>query len=486
MATATKPNTVGHVPPHAAELEKAVLGAAMLEERATRTVLATFQDEKAFYDLAHQHIFRAMRALASAGKAIDSLTVVAQLRELGVLERVGGAAYVAGLTLRVNSSANLETHCRIVQQYYLRRTVINLGLRLSQHGYDEAADPLDLLSEAQLGLNNVHRSVEGRPVQSAAGVYDAVFAQLLAAVENPGLTGIPTGIRELNTATGGWQDSDLVIMAARPGMGKTAAMLHHARTAALDHGKAVAIFSMEMPTEQLITRMIASETGEYTNAELRHGKLRGGAEEVGRLRTLAERLRTDKLLIDDTPGLHIAQLRAKAARLKAEHDIALVLVDYIQLMKGEAKGSREQEIGSISRGLKEMAKELNVPVIALAQLSRDVEKRGGEHRPKLSDLRESGSIEQDADLIIFLWRGEYYDITEYSDGASTANTILYDLAKHRSGAQGEVITGCTMHNGRFFDLGSADAEYASLQVGPTQLGALPASKFDEPDNDLPF
>ncbi|WP_162549662.1 replicative DNA helicase [Hymenobacter nivis] len=490
LAAATRPIpalAVGHVPPHNAALEAAVLGALLLEADALRTVLGILPSEKAFYVPAHRFIFRAVRTLFAAGQAIDQLTLTVQLRADGVLERVGGPHFVAGLTMKINSAAHIESHCRLVQEYQARRQLITTSTRLMQHAYDEGEDALGLLTAAQLELNGLHKGLESKAVQTAASTYDGVFADLVKAVESPDLTGVSTGLRALNDVSAGWQDSDLIVLAARPGMGKTAALLHFARTCALDLGRAAAIFSMEMPTKQLMQRMVASEVPGYSNADLRRGNIAGGVPQVHQLYEAAKRLRTDKLLIDDTPGLSIFQLRAKAARLKAEHGVALILVDYIQLMKGETKGNREQEIGSITRGLKELAKELDVPVIALSQLSRSVETRGGDKRPQLSDLRESGSLEQDADMVVMLWRGEYYGIEEYSDGTPTQDTILFDICKHRNGALGEVIAGCSMKRGTFFDLGEGNTEAYEIEVGPrmVRLGALPTSQFEDPAN-LPF
>ncbi|MDO7846463.1 replicative DNA helicase [Hymenobacter sp. M29] len=481
---------LGYLPPHDLATERAILGAMMLEAPALATVLGIITTEAVFYGIAHQFIFKAIRALFEAGEGVDQITVVTQLRKLGVLERAGGPFAVADLTTKVNSSAHLETHCRLVQEFYARREIIEAGTRMAQHGYDDGADPLDLVTEAQTRLINLHGTMETKQVAGGEEVYDAAFRALAQAMQQEGMTGVDTGIRELNRATNGWQPSDLIVLAARPGMGKTAAMLHFARTCALDLGEACAIFSLEMPKLQLMQRMIASELEGYANSDLRAGRV-ASEEEFNRIYKAAARLKTPKLRIDDTSGLSIQQLRAKAVRLKAEHDIKLVLVDYIQLMKGSQKGNREQEIGSITRGLKELAKELNVPVIALSQLSRDVEKRGGERRPQLSDLRESGSIEQDADAIVFLWRGEYYEIEEYQDGTATKDTLLFDLAKHRNGALGEIITGCHISEGRFFDL-KQEGAFADLQVGAAvvKLGGLPNStehtREDDDDNDLPF
>lgn len=428
-----------------------MLGAALLEAPAQLTLLTTLTTEEVFYSANHQQVYLAMRDLVQAGQHADMLTVVAQLRHRGTLQRVGGPGFVASLTTKINSAAHLETHCRLLQEQHARRVVIRAGSELATHGYDDTRDPLQLLADAQAHLNGLHRTLETRPSQTAAAAFDATFDRLAHAVQQKGLTGIPTGLAQLDGLTGGWQPADLIILAARPAMGKTAALLHFARTAALDHGQHTAIFSLEMPTLQLMQRMIASEVPGYSNSDLRRGNLPGGLDQVAHVREQAQRLRTHGHLLhlDDTPGLSIQQLRAKCARLHAQHPLGLVLVDYIQLMRGDTKGNREQEVSSISRGLKELAKELNAPVIALSQLSRDVEKRGGDKRPLLSDLRESGSLEQDADCIVFLWRGEYYDIREYDDGSPTQDTVLFDVAKHRNGATDEIIATCNMRRGVF-------------------------------------
>ncbi|MBD2768444.1 replicative DNA helicase [Hymenobacter sp. BT664] len=460
-AAATSAPNVGHLPPQALDLEAAVLGAALLEADAQRIMLATLPDEQVFYSTAHQQVYLAIRDLVQAGRHADQLTVVQQLRHRGTLERAGGVFAVAKLTLKINSAAHLETHCRILQEHHARRVIITTGTELTAYGYDNTRDPLDLLTVAQSNLTSLHRSLETKASQTAAQAFDTTFERLAHAVTQQGTTGIPTGITQLNGLTGGWQPSDLILMAARPGMGKTAALLHFARTAALEHEHHAAIFSLEMPTLQLMQRLVASEVSGYSNSDLRRGNLPGGLDQVAHIRQQAQRLQTHghRLHLDDTPGISIQQLRAKCARLHAQHPLGIVFVDYIQLMRGDVRGNREQEISSISRGLKELAKELNAPVIALSQLSRDVEKRGGDKRPQLSDLRESGSLEQDADSVVFLWRGEYYGISEYSDGASTTDTILFDIAKHHNGAIDEVIASCKLRNGLFSDLGGSQLPF---------------------------
>ena len=453
--------TGSHLPPQALDLEAAVLGAALLEADAQRTLLAILPTEEVFYCTAHQQVYLAIRDLVQRGDHADLLTVTQQLRQRGTLDRTGGPYFVAGLTSRINSAAHFETHCRLLQEQHARRVVIRVGTELTAHGYDQTRDPLELLADAQAHLTGLHRALETRPGQTAADAFEPTFERLAQAVQQRGLTGVPTGLAALDGLTGGWQPGDLIILAARPGMGKTAALLHFARTAALDHGQYTAAFSLEMPTLQLMQRMVASEVPGYSNSDLRRGNLPGGLEQVAHIRQQAQRIQTHghRLYIDDTPGLSIQQLRAKCARLHAQQPLSLVLVDYIQLMRGDTKGNREQEVGSISRGLKELAKELNAPVIALSQLSRDVEKRGGEKRPMLSDLRESGSLEQDADCIIFLWRGEYYNIAEYEDGTATADTILFDIAKHRNGATDEIVADCNLRRGTFQDLTAMPAGF---------------------------
>jgi replicative DNA helicase len=499
MSTATQKPT--HVPPQALQFERAVLGAMMLEKPSVGQVLSQLP-ELAFYKPEHQLIYGAIQALASESQAVDQLTVVHYLKAKGTLERAGGMAYVAGLTMQVNSAANLDSHSRIILQQYMRRAMIEATTKAQAKAYDEGLDPIDVLTELQLQFTSLHQVIDQRPAQTVADHFDAVFAKLEADVLKPGLTGVPTGLTQLNDATGGWQPGDLVVIAARPAMGKTAVMLAEAREASLEHDLHTAIFSLEMPAAQLVQRLISSEVKGYSNSDLRRGNIAGGVDEVASIRAKATRLKSlgHRLHVDDTPGLSIQQVRAKCARLHAEHPLGLVMVDYIQLMKGDqkARGNREQEISSISRGLKELAKELGVPVIALSQLSRDVEKRGGQKRPQLSDLRESGAIEQDADIIMFLWRGEYYKIEEYEDGSPTEGTLLMDIAKNRNGSVGEIIVGCNLKRGLLYDLGTEPGTSAELHAAedfqPRRISVSTAGDFGQPaplsekplDPNLPF
>lgn len=438
----------------------------MLEADATRLLLSLIHLPIIFYSEKHQLVYAAIAALAAERRPVDQLTVVDYLRTAGTLARAGGVGYVAGLTMHINGGGHLEGHCRLLQEAFAQRTLIKVGTRLSQLGFDPQRDALEAVAEAEREIQDFYRTVEQRPPLSVADDFGPMFEQLRQNVGKKGLTGVPTGLTKLNEFTGGWQGGDLIILAGRPAMGKTAVMLHFARVASLDHENRTAIFSLEMPRRQLVQRLVATEVPHYTNSDLRHGQLPGGVEEARQLEQQAERLLRlgHRLLIDDTAGISLAQLRAKCHRLHAESPLGMVMVDYIQLMQGEQKlrGNREQEISSISRGLKALAKDLGVPVIALSQLSRDVEKRGGAKRPQISDLRESGAIEQDADAIIFLWRGEYYGIEEYEDGSSTSDTIILDIAKHRNGDVGEVFAGCQLKHGLVYDLGQGPNDFADL------------------------
>jgi replicative DNA helicase len=480
-----------HLPPQKLSIEAAVLGAAMLEADATRILLSQIQNPKVFYSEKHQAIFTAIALLSEEQRPIDQLTVVDRLRTAGTLERAGGVGYVAGLTMHINGGGHLDGHCRLLQEAFGQRTVIQVGTRVTQLGYDAQRDPLETIAEAEREIQAFYRAVEQRPPLSVADEFEAMFAQLRLDVTKEGMTGVPTGLTKLNEFTGGWQGGDLIVLAGRPAMGKTAVMLHFARAASLDNGKRTAIFSLEMPRRQLVQRLVATEVPRYTNSDLRQGNVAGGVDEVRVLEQQAERLLRlgGRLLIDDTAGISIAQLRAKCHRLHSEEPLELVMVDYIQLMQGEQKsrGNREQEISSISRGLKELAKELGVPVIALSQLSRSVETRGGAKRPQLSDLRESGAIEQDADAIIFLWRGEYYKIDEYDDGSPTKDTVVLDIAKHRNGDVGEVFAGCQLAHGLVYDLGHGPDDFAELPAAaedyqPRRITV--GSDFDK--ENLPF
>jgi replicative DNA helicase len=489
-----------HVPPHADDLEEAVLGAMLSESDALQQALGLLgHREEVFYQPAHRVIFRAVLRLFNAGRAVDIVSMAAQLKADGTLNKAGGPTALVGLTMKVSGGAHMHTHCLQLLEFFSKRLIGEVGRLLVAKAYDEMQDSFALITEAQQLLNRGHETLQLKRPQAVGEIYDSVVDGIVQATLQPGgLTGVPAGLTLLDKLTGGWQPSDLIIIAARPGMGKTSLALANAVHASLA-GYPGAFFSLEMSTRQLVRKMIGTEAG-YTTAQLQKGKLGGGAEEAEYIRTKAARLKTIGLYIDDTPSLSIGEFRAKATRLKSEFGIRFIVVDYLQLMTGDAGnngkpgGNREQEIASISRTLKKVAKELDIPVIALSQLSRSVETRGGDKRPMLSDLRESGAIEQDADIIIFPFRPEYYKVMEDEMGNPTADTTELIVAKNRNGglATGNeaLVVSSKMAFGRYSDFNDMpalpDEPAPSDEKARTDPHRFPASKFEDDDNDLPF
>jgi len=426
---------LGKLPPQAIEVEEAILGALMLERDALTNVIEILRPES-FYKDANRVIFESIVQLFNNSEPVDIKTVVHQLRKNGQLELVGGAYYVSELTTKVNSAANIEYHARIVAEQSIKRELIRISSEIQQDAYEDTIDVFKLLDRSEQSLFDISESHIRKN-------YDKMSSLLHQAIEEieqkkdrkDGLTGVPSGFTALDRVTSGWQASDLVIIAARPGMGKTAFVVSAMRNASVEFNMPVALFSLEMSSVQLVNRLISAE------AELESEKIKKGDladYEWEQLLHKTSKLSEAPIYIDDTPALSILELRAKSRRLVAQHGVKLIIIDYLQLMTGDSSknsgGNREQEIASISRALKGIAKELNVPVIALSQLSRAVETRGGDKRPQLSDLRESGSIEQDADMVIFLYRPEYYDITEDEDGLPTTGMGEVIIAKHRNGS----------------------------------------------------
>lgn len=427
----------GKMPPQALELEEAVLGAIMLEKDAVITVLDILKPES-FYKDAHQKIYRAIIDLSTNEKPIDILTVTEELKKEKYLEEVGGPYYIAQLTNRVASAANIEFHARIIQQKYIQRELIRVTSDIQTKAFDESIDINDLLdySEGQL-FEIAQGNIKKELVKINLLISEAIRQIEEAGKNEENLSGVPTGFTRLDRMTSGWQRSDLVIIAARPSMGKTAFVLSMTRNMAIDHKRPVAVFSLEMASIQLVNRLISCES-ELPSERIRNGRLT--PEEWQQLDAKIKPLENAPIFIDDTPGISIFELRAKCRRLKKQHDIQVVIIDYLQLMTGppETRGNREQEVSIISRSLKSLAKELNVPVIALSQLNRSVEMRTGNKRPQLSDLRESGAIEQDADLVCFIHRPEKYGILEDEEGNSTVGMAEIIVAKHRNGAIGDI------------------------------------------------
>ena len=444
-------NSQGRIPPQAVDLEEVVLGALMLEKEAVNAVIDILSPE-VFYKEAHQIIFAAIKDLFTKSEPVDILTVTNHLKTTGDLEAVGGAYYISQLTNRVVSSANIEYHSRIILQKHIQRQLIQISSETIKDAYEDSADVFDLLDSAenklfQISENNLRRNYDQMPDLVKLAIDDIEKAKNAGSA----LRGVPSGYTELDRITQGWQKSDLIILAARPSMGKTAFALNMARNAAVDFNKPIAFFSLEMSSVQLVTRLISSETS-LTADKLRSGQL--AEYEWQQLNTKVTPLINAKLYIDDTPQLSVFDLRAKCRRLKQQHDIQMIFIDYLQLMtaKTEKNGNREQEISNISRSLKSLAKELNIPVLALSQLSRSVETRPGSKKPILSDLRESGAIEQDADMVLFIYRPEYYGLSEDEDHSSTKGKAVVSIAKHRNGKLGDVELRFVGQYARFEDL----------------------------------
>jgi len=425
---------LGKLPPQAVDMEEAVLGALMLEKDALSTVIDILKPESFYLDT-HKEIYAAIVILFNNSEPIDMRTVVNQLRKNGKIEFVGGAYYIAELTSKVSSAANIEYHARVITEMAIKRALIQVASEIHHDAYEDTTDVFHLLDKTESSLFEISESNIRKNYENMRALMAQAIDELQERKNHKdGLTGVPSGFTALDRMTSGWQKSDLIIIAARPGMGKTAFVVSALRNAAVEFNMPVAIFSLEMSSVQLVNRLISAE------AELESEKIKKGnlAEyEWQQLIHKTNKLSEAPIFIDDTPALSILELRAKCRRLKAQHDVQLVVIDYLQLMSGDASkngGNREQEIASISRALKGIAKELNIPVIALSQLSRAVETRGGDKRPQLSDLRESGSIEQDADMVMFLYRPEYYGITEDEQGMPTQGTGEVIIAKHRNGS----------------------------------------------------
>ena len=430
-------DTTGKLPPRDTELEEVVLGACMLERDAYMNVCDLLVPDS-FYDPVNKKIFEAITTLGLNQRPIDMMTVTEQLRKDGTLEEVGGALHITELTARVYSSANIEYHAGIIAQKYLARRLINFAANVETKAYDESNDVEELLQEAESGLFDISQNQLKREVTQIDPVVNLAIEQIQnAANSESGLSGLQTGYRDLDKITSGWQNSDLIIIAARPAMGKTAFVLSMAKNMAVDYNIPIAIFTLEMSNVQLIKRLISNVAG-LEGEKIKSGRLSN--EEEIRLHSRIRNIYGAPLYLDETPGLSITELRTKARRLVREKGVRMIMIDYLQLMNatGLKLGSREQEVSTISRSLKALAKELDIPIIALSQLNRSTESRE-DKRPVLSDLRESGAIEQDADIVCFIHRPEYYTkATEDGEGINIRGLAYLIVAKHRSGAVGDV------------------------------------------------
>ena len=490
-------NEMGKLPPQALELEQSVIGALMIEKDAFATVADLLRPES-FYSDQHRHIFDAIRALSTKDAPIDILSVVEQLKSMGTLEQAGGVVYLSELTQRVASAAHLRYHAQIVAQKATARDLIGLACQIEEKGYDETQDVDELMQEAEAGVFEISQRSQKRDVTHIFPVITEAFDRMHKASQNEGnISGIPSGFTELDKITSGWQKSDLVIIAARPAMGKTAFVLSMAKNIAVDFNIPVAIFSLEMSNVQLVNRLIMNV------CEIEGGKIRNGRltkAEWDKLENNISILQNAPIYVDDTPGLSVFELRSKARKLVKDKKIQLIIIDYLQLMNanGTNFGSREQEVSIISRTLKGLAKELDIPVIALSQLSRAVEKRDSSNsnvdgkKPLLSDLRESGAIEQDADMVCFIHRPEYYKLYDDGNGKDLRGLGQIIVAKHRNGATDEIWLRFIGKYTRFQNENDAYDEslYADVQYGTqsSKMNSMPieseGAKLD--DTPAPF
>ncbi len=484
----------GRIPPQAVEIEQAVLGAMLIEHGAATIALQMLKAED-FYKQAHQHIYQTLSNLYERDNPLDLLTVENELKDQNLLDIVGGAGYLSDLTRMVSSSANIEYHAQIITEKAIKRNLIVNCTDVIKESYDSSTDAYDVLDDAEQRIFDLANQKSKSSAQPVADVLKDTLAYLEdMRGKKYGITGVPSGL-QVDQMTAGWQKGDLIIIAARPSMGKTAFVLTAARNAAMHLDEnlktSVAIFSLEMSNQSLVQRLLTME------ARVRADEARKGTLNDDHFKDLIEaagRLFSSQIFIDDTPAITLMELRTKARRLKSEHDIGIIIVDYLQLMQGSTRdnGNREQEIASISRGLKSLAKELDVPVIALSQLSRAVEQRGGDKRPQLSDLRESGSIEQDADVVIFLYRPEYYGITTTAEGQSTAGLAEVIIGKQRNGPVGSKMLYFVKDYARFENLTVNDPQDSFAQVSSQQTtpSSLPTESLDVgsailPNNPIP-
>lgn len=484
MAKSTKGILQGFVPPQALEVEQAVLAALIIDANAIVEVSGVLTKE-IFYSDKHGKIYDAILEIYSNGDPIDLLTVSQKLKSKGEFEFVGGVKSLMDICDRVSSGFNIEAHCKILKEKYVKRKLSEVALKIYNKCFHDTEDSFDLLNELSGDILTITITDSGDAEIIRTVVKDVMEDVTKAMTLPSGVNGVESGLSDVDKITGGWQNSDLIIIAARPAMGKTAFVLTCARNASVKFKKPVAIFSLEMSKKQLAQRLIVGEAEVQGLSTSKFKKGRISEQEYHIISKKINQLIDSQILIDDTAGLSIIQLRSKAKKLKIKHDIKLIVVDYLQLMKGSGKGNREQEISEISRGLKELAKELDIPVIALSQLSRAVEARGGDKRPMLSDLRESGSIEQDADLVGFLYRPEYYNILEDEAGNSLKGVAELIIAKHRSGPVDTILMKYIGEQTKFEDINKQEIiQKAADSYRPNDFGVR--KPYIDDTDDLPF
>lgn len=472
---------MGNKPPQALEVEEAVLGAMLIEPSAVDTALEELS-ASCFYDPRHRMIFEAMTELVNEHMSVDIITTSTKLRDKGNLEAVGGPVALAGLSEKVGAAAHIEYYVRILKQKSIQRDLITAAYEILKQSYDDSVKVDDLIDQAQTKIYNAIQNSQKKELQDIGSVINEAMKEIEANQDKSGLNGVPSGYQSLDRVTRGWQKSDLIILAARPSVGKTAFALNLARNAAVDYHRPVAVFSLEMSALQLVMRLMTTESG------LPADKLKGGSKlepwEWQQLETKLAALTKAPLYIDDTPSIPLMEFRTKIKRLVKSKGVQLVIVDYLQLIQGptELRGMREQEVAAISRTLKATAKELNVPIIALSQLSRDAVKRQGSNgKPQLSDLRESGSIEQDADMVIFIHRPDYLGLAETPGGKETTQIII---AKHRNGEVCDIDMLFKAEQVRFVEPGESLTAVAE-SMGGTE-SAMNSAMNNEFDNNTEF
>lgn len=446
----------GKMPPQAIDIEKAVLGALLIQSEAVFNIMDILKPES-FYDPIHKEIFESILNLATNHKPVDIITVAHELKSRDKLDIIGGEFYLADLTDKVATASHLEYHSRLVHQKYIQRELIKVSSEIQKRSYDEGKDVEELINFAESEIFNISEGNIKSETVRIGSILDKALSSIDEAAKNKNkLLGLPSGFSAIDRITSGWQASDLIIIAARPSMGKTAFVLSMARNMGVDHGEAIAIFSLEMAAQQLVSRLISAES-EIPSNKLRSGDLAN--YEWTQLNDKVKVFENVPIYIDDTPAISIFELRAKCRRLVRTHNVKGVIIDYLQLMTAgvDMKGNREQEVASISRSLKAIAKELSIPIIALSQLNRSVESRSGDKRPQLSDLRESGAIEQDADMVLFIHRPEYYGILTNSEGEPLLNVAEIIIAKHRNGATDTVKLNFRKELAKFTDFGGYDS-----------------------------
>jgi len=468
------------IPPNAVEIESAVLGCMIMDRTAMITVIDILKPDS-FYFPSHQVIFEIIQQMFIDSEPLDLLTLTVHLRKRGELEAAGGLKYISSLTSRVASTQNVETYARIVAEMHMKREIIRTSQIAIRNAYDETIDVFDLIQQTEENHFAITESYTGKQSKKVQQIAKTAIEEIESARHNTsGVTGIPSGIESVDRITAGFQNSDFIVIAARPAMGKTAFVLTLARNMAVENDIPVAVFSLEMSSTQLIKRLFSAES-EISTEKFRKGTINDN--DFVKLHASIGKLVTSPLYIDDTAALSIISFRAKARRMVMEFGIKMIIIDYLQLMNGANangfSGTREQEISSISRNLKEIAKELNLPIIALSQLSRSVETRGGDKRPILSDIRESGAIEQDADLIGFLYRPEVYGLVQDEEGQPTLGAAELIIAKHRNGSTDTAHMRFIGKFTKFIDVES----YANSSFENTMQ---PNMEFEKHEDELDF